>query len=120
MYKQKLTDVPDHILERPNTIRNGMKWSCDYNVAAWIRYKQLTQDAVKLVLHWVDERGEQTLCVDQATITSPSLLLSGIARLRVQGALESVSLTLETNNLSFSVDELFVQPAKPSAHAKRA
>ncbi len=112
MYRQKLTDVPDHILGQPANAKNGMKWQSDYNIAAWFRFKQLTHDMVKLHIHWSDESGENMLCVDQTTINSQSLLLSGIARIKVTGQIKSMSIALETANLSFTVDELFVQPAR--------
>ena len=120
MYRQKLTDVPDHILGQPaNTVR-GTKWQSDYNIAAWFRFKQLTHDMVKLHIHWTDEAGEHILCVDQTTINSQSLLLSGIARVKVLGAIKSMSVAVETANLSFTVDELFVQPARHTQATKLA
>ena len=120
MYKQKLTDVPEHILGQPIHIKKGMKWQSDYNIAAWFRFKQLSHDAVKLHIHWSDDSGDHTLCVDQATINSSALLLSGIARIKVTGSIQAMSIAIETTNLSFTVDELFVQPARTSPSAKLA
>jgi hypothetical protein len=120
MYRQKLTDVPTHILDVPAGIKRGFKWQSDYNVAAWFRFKQLSQDGVKLYIHWKDDNGEQSVCVDQTTVNSASLLLSGIARLKITGPLQSISVAMETSNLSFTVDELFVQPTKNGFQSKQA
>jgi hypothetical protein len=120
MYKQKLTDVPAHILDAPKSVKTGMKWQSDYNIAAWFRFKQLSHDMIKLHIHWLDDSGEQHVCVDQTTVNSSSLLLSGIARLKVTGPISSVSVVLETTNLSYVVDELFVQPTRTGNETKQA
>jgi hypothetical protein len=120
MYRQKLTDVPKHLLDVPIGIKRGYKWQSEYNVAAWLRFKQLSQELIKLYIHWKDDNGEQSICVDQTTVNSASLLLSGVARIKVTGPLQSISVALDTNNLSFTVDELFVQPTKTGIHTKQA
>jgi len=120
MQKQKLTDVPDHILVKPTSVKGGIKWQSDYNVAAWFRFKHLSNDEVRLHLHWLDEGGEQHVCVDQSKVNSASVLLSGIARLKITGEVRSMSIAVETNNFSFTVDELFVQPARINPASKQA
>jgi hypothetical protein len=120
MQKQKLTDIPEHIMAHPALVRTGAKWQTDYNVAAWFRFKQISQDTVRLHLHWIDEAGEHFVCIDQATIGSASVLLSGIARLKVTGRIETMSIAVEGNNFNFTVDELFVQPARRNIETKQA
>ncbi len=120
MYKQKLTDVPDHILAQPANIKSGLQWQSDYNIAAWFRFKQMSHDMVKLHLHWSDSTGEHSVCIDQTVINSASLLLSGIARVKVTGPIQKMSVAVETSNLSYTVDELFVQPARHLQDIKQA
>ncbi len=115
MIKQKLTDVPDHIIVRPSSVKSGAKWQSDYNVAGWFRFKELTHELIKLHIYWVDEAGEQSTCIDQTTITSNSVLLSGIGRLKITGPLKSISVAIESNRQNYIVDELFVQPSRPNA-----
>ena len=108
---QKLTDVPEHIWGAPDQSGRSMVWHSDYNIAAWIRYGQRIRGPVRLFLLWKDSCGEHHLCVDQTTISSTSVLLSGIARIKAQGPLQSLSVGLETMVCDFVIDELFVQPA---------
>lgn len=120
MYIKKLTDVPDHILSQPENQKNLKTWRSDYNVAAWFRFQQMSYDLVRLHIQWHDDNGEQKVCVDQTTINSSSLLMSGIARLKVCGPIKTMSVLVETNNLSYTVDELFVQPARQLPESKKA
>lgn len=111
----KLTDVPEHILDKPAGIKPGTQWQSEYNVAAWIRFDQTNSDLSKLYLVWVDEQGEHRHCVDQCSTSSVSSLLSGIARLKIVGALRSMSVALSTPHTTYHVDELYVQPVKKEA-----
>lgn len=120
MRTQKLTDVPDHILTLPEQLKTSQVWQTEYNVAAWFRFKQLSYDLVRLHIQWQDDAGQQQVCVDQTTINSASLLMSGIARLKVVGFIKQMSVLVETNNLSYTVDELFVQPARHITATKQA
>jgi len=120
MRRQKLTDVPAHVMAGPASVRAGAKWQTDYNIAAWFRFKKISQDTFRLYLQWVDETGEQFVCIDQAKIGSASILLSGIARLKVTGQIKAMSIAVESNNFSFTVDELFVQPARNHIETKQA
>lgn len=108
----KLTDVPEHILDKPAGIKTGTAWQSEYNVAAWIRFDQSHGDLCKLYLVWVDEQGEHRHCVDQCSSSSVSSLLSGIAKLKIVGQLRSMSVALATAQTSYHVDELYVQPVK--------
>lgn len=111
MRNRLLTEVPDHIVYRPTEIRTGMKWQSDYNVAAWFRFRAIDSEPLSLFVQWIDELGEHRTFVDRGTITASSLLLSGVARLKITGMLRQVSVYIETMNETYSVDELFVQPA---------
>jgi hypothetical protein len=120
MHIKKLTDVPDHILNRPDNQKKLKIWRSDYNVAAWFRFQQTSYDIVRLHIQWQDDNGVQKVCVDQTTINSASLLMSGIARLKITGPIKTMSVLVETNNLSYTVDELFVQPARQLTASKKA
>lgn len=120
MHIEKLTDVPEHILIKQSDIKKNKNWESDYNIAAWFRFKQQSFDLVRLHIQWRDDGGLHTSCVDQTTVNSASLLMSGIARVQVTGHLKAMSILVETNNLSFTVDELFVQPARHVPLAKQA
>jgi hypothetical protein len=109
---KKLTDVPDHIWGMPETSgQSSGAWQSDYNIAAWIRYDERIRGPVRLFLMWQDTRGDHHLCVDQSDISSNSVLLSGIARIKAHGPLKSLSIGLESLMSNYVVDELFVQPA---------
>ncbi len=120
MRKRKLTDIPEHILVKPANISSGSKWQSDYNVAAWFRFKQQSNDLIRLHLFWLDDSGEQHLCVDQTKINSSSILLSGIARLKITGPIRSMSVAVESASEDYSVDELFVQPTRTTQATKQA
>lgn len=120
MRKQKLTDVPDNILVKPEAVKRDNKWQSDYNVAAWFRFESVTLSPIKLHIYWKDDAGDQAMCVDQTHISSASLLLSGIARLKVTGHMKSMSVVVETDDSQFTVDELFVQPARTGSTKKQA
>ncbi|TCS43985.1 hypothetical protein [Reinekea marinisedimentorum] len=120
MLRRKLTDIPGHMLLNPQHVRKGMKWDCDYNVAIWLRFKKLSQGYVEIFLHWHDDNGEHAISVDRSSISSSSVLLSGIAHLKMTGKLTSMSLQSQSDNNSFTVDELFVQPARSTSAKKQA
>jgi hypothetical protein len=106
----KLTDVPEHILDKPAGVKPGTQWQSEYNVAAWIRFDQNSTHQSKLYLVWLDELGEHRHCIDQCSTASASSLLSGIARIKVVGPLRSMSVALSTPQTQYHVDELYVQP----------
>lgn len=119
MYKYKLTEVPENILVKPSNIQKNTKWQSDYNVAAWFRFDRITQQPLNLHIQWQDANGEHTLCVDQTVVNASSLLLSGIARLRITGKLSALTVVVECDHHEYQVDELFVQPARHEAELKR-
>lgn len=120
MLNRLLTKVPDHIVYRPSDVKAGMTWQADYNVAAWFRFRAIDSEPLALLVHWIDELGEHQTYVDRGTITASSLLLSGIARLKVSGNLLSISVNIETMNETYRVDELFVQPAHTQSQSRQA
>ncbi len=109
---KKLTDVPEHIWTAPAQTGESEHWQSDYNIATWIRCEKQTRGSIRLFLLWRDNHGEHNMCVDRSDISSKSLLLSGIASIKGQGPLKSLSIGIETLNGDFVVDELFVQPAR--------
>lgn len=120
MQKQKLTEVPDHILVRPSRISPNKKWRSDYNVAAWFRFEKITVEPIKLYLCWQDASGSHSACVDHSLIKASSLLLSGVVQLKITGQLKEMAVVAETNNARYLVDELYVQPTAESTSVKSA
>lgn len=120
MRKQKLTDVPDNILVKPEAVKRNNKWQSEYNIAAWFRFESVTLTPIKLHIVWKDDAGDQSMCVDQTVINSASLLLSGIARLKVTGKMKAMSVVVETDDSGYTVDELFVQPTRTNTNKKQA
>lgn len=120
MLRRKLADVPEHMLVKPQHVKSGMRWETDYNVAIWLRFKRIGQGSVQVYLHWHDDAGEHSISVDQSSITSDSILLSGIAHLKITGKVKGMSIAAESDSSIFTVDELFVQPARPSSAQKQA
>jgi hypothetical protein len=120
MLRKRLADVPEQMLLKPSHVRAGVKWESDYNVALWLRFKQIGRGTVNIYLHWHDDNGEHAINVDRSAISSDSILLSGIAHLRITGQIRSMGVSVETDNNNFSVDELFVQPARSASVKKQA
>ena len=120
MRRIKLTDIPEHMLEQSSNGKSQAQWRVDYNIAAWIRFENVSQDPIRLYLHWNDDKGERDVFVDQAHISSASVLLSGIARININGQIKSMSIMVETKNMLYTVDELFVQPVRNSTASKLA
>ena len=120
MQKFRLTDVPKHIIALPAGVHPEKKWSLDYNIAAWVRFEQPQNENTKLHLHWADQSGEHHMCVDENALLSSSVLLSGIAHLSFVGEVAWMTVILETDQNSFEVDELFVQPVNHTQEWKRA
>lgn len=119
MYRQKLTDVPDSILKRPGNIKKNMRWQADYNVAAWFRFDRISQQPIRLHIFWRDDSGQHSLNIDQTNVNASSLLLSGIARLKINGPLQAMSVIVECERHDYRVDELFVQPAVTANEPER-
>ncbi|EAR10908.1 hypothetical protein [Reinekea blandensis] len=121
MYRHKLTDVPDSVLKQPSGIKKQMRWQADYNVAAWFRFDRVAQQPIRLQLFWHDDSGQHSMNIDQTNVNASSLLLSGIAKLKVNGPLQAMSIIVECEHHDYRVDELFVQPAaNPAQTAQRA
>lgn len=119
MYRKKLTEVPDSILKQPGSIKKNMRWQADYNVAAWFRFDRITQQPIRLHIFWRDDSGQHSLNVDQTNVNAQSLLLSGIARLKINGPLQAMSVIVECEHHDYRVDELFVQPAAAHQSTER-
>lgn len=120
MPKQKLTDVPQHILGQPRSVKDGTKWQGQYNVAVWLRFEKDVAANVRLMFAWRDEAGEHILPLDQATRASATTLLSGIAQLKISGQIEKASVVLDAPYTTFKVEELFVQPIQLEAPKTKA
>ena len=111
MRKAKLTEVPSHIIAHASAVGRRETWQAEYNVAAWFRFKHINNEQIKLNIIWVDEQGHQSTTVDHSSINSSAILMSGIARLHIHGAIRHMAVEVETDISDYSVDELFVQPA---------
>lgn len=115
-----LTRVPDHIVDTPSHITGQQRWQRSYNVAGWIRFETQDNSPVRLILRVLDASGARDVPVDQAKLNSKTLLLSGVANLKLTGRIERMELLLQSNQNEHSVDELFVQPVKDKSKTKTA
>lgn len=112
-----LTRVPAHIVDTPPHITGQQRWQRRYNVAGWIRFEQQDDSPVKLLLRVCDAAGARDLPIDTAKLNSKTLLLSGVANLKLTGRIERMELLLQTHHDTHTVDELFVQPVKEKTQA---
>jgi hypothetical protein len=71
------------------------------------------------LLRYHDASGVRDVTVDQGHINSKTLLLSGVANLKLTGRLERVDVILQTDLDSYTVDELFVQPVQEKSKSAR-
>jgi hypothetical protein len=86
-------------------------WVAEFNVASWVRVTAAGGRVLMLVRH-MDAAGEHESVVDVAQVGgNDSALLSGVVRLRFQGQVEQVqvSLKLSSPDIRYEVDELFMQ-----------
>lgn len=105
-----LTQVPEHIFTAPNQIAVTQRWQKRFNVASWIRFDAQDNSPVRLLLRYRDASGVRDVAVDQGRINSKTLLLSGVANLKLTGRLERIDVILQSDLDHYVVDELFVQP----------
>ncbi|MEX1216399.1 hypothetical protein [Saccharospirillum sp.] len=105
-----LTQVPEHIFSTPNQITVTQRWQKRFNVASWIRFDVQDNSPVRLLLRYRDTNGVRDVAVDQGQINSKTLLLSGVANLKLTGRLERIDVILQSDLDHYVVDELFVQP----------
>ena len=110
MTEKFVATVPQRIWEegRPAGARS---WQSEFNIAAWLRLLGRGGKVELLVRHF-DAAGEHVTRVAAATgAGQDSVLLSGMARLRFQGPVEQVqvSLGLSDADITYQVDELFMQ-----------
>lgn len=107
-----LTRVPDHIIDTPHHITGQQRWQRRYNVAGWIRFEDQDDSQVRLILRFKDASGVRDQPIDQAKINNKTLLLSGVANLKLTGHIERMELLMQSDSSNFTIDELFVQPVK--------
>lgn len=107
-----LTQVPEHIFSAPNQIAVTQRWQKRFNVASWIRFDAQDNSPVRLLLRYRDASGVRDIAVDQGRINSKTLLLSGVANLKLTGRLERLDVILQSDLDHYVVDELFVQPVQ--------
>lgn len=113
-----LTRVPEHIVDTPHHIVGQQRWQRRYNVAGWIRFEEQDDSPVRLILRFRDASGIRDVAVDQSKINNKTLLLSGVASLKVTGRIERMELLLQCDKRHYTVDELFVQPVKDKTKAR--
>ncbi|GGX54185.1 hypothetical protein [Saccharospirillum salsuginis] len=115
-----LTRVPEHIVDTPSHITGQQRWQRSYNVAGWIRFERQDDSPVRLLLRVQDAAGARDVPVDNTKLNSKTLLLSGVANLKLTGRIERMELLLQSEHDTHSVDELFVQPVKEKAKTNPA
>jgi hypothetical protein len=114
-----LTQVPEHILSASTQVAVTQRWQKRFNVAGWVRFDTEDNSLVQLLLRYHDASGVRDVTVDQGHINSKTLLLSGVANLKLTGRLERVDVILQTDLDSYTVDELFVQPVQEKSKSAR-
>ncbi|MHA7881484.1 MAG: hypothetical protein ACX931_16970 [Saccharospirillum sp.] len=112
-----LAKVPDHIVDNPAHVRGQQRWARRYNVAGWFRFDQLDNSLIRLILRYRDATGSHQVVIDQGRIGHKTILLSGIADVKLAGTINAMELLLECHQATCTVDELFVQPVKDNAQA---
>ncbi len=89
----------------------------ELEVAAWLHLPGLSNLPVSLMVSYLDGDQSREVPVDHGRIDPQQrILLSGVARLPLQKALESVELRLRCAVAphSIKVEDIFVQPIEPT------
>ena len=113
MKEKFIAKVPDHLILQPVVPSSRNLWSGRYNVALWIRMKELEPGNINLVLKYMDLEGvTRRVVVDQTSAEfTHGVLLSGEVMVPTVGRIVDMGVYLETidTNAGFTVDELYVQ-----------
>jgi hypothetical protein len=107
-----LTQVPEHIFSSPDQVAVTQRWQVGFNVACWLRFEAKDNSPLQLVLRFRDASGVRDVAIDRSQVSSKTLLLSGVANLKLTGRLERLEVVLQSDLDHYVVDELFVQQVK--------
>lgn len=107
-----LGSVPAHLVREAVAKKTGLGWVVEFNVATWLNLSVRDETTITLKVSYLDGEKPREVLIDKGRIFGAHrILLCGIARLGVNQKLESMSLSLETQEpiQSLLVEELFVQ-----------
>src|SRR5690606_4119702 len=94
----------------------GGRLRCTLNAAVWLRFNEAPSQPLSLILVYRDQKGEFAVTVDQAKAgPTGSLMLSGNVFVESRGDVEYIRACLVglEPGQHYTVDELYVQKAKP-------
>lgn len=104
--------VPAHLVREAAAKKTGLGWVVEFNIATWLNLSVRDETPIILKVTYMDGEKTREVRVDKGkVIGGQRILLCGIARLGVNQKLESMSLSVETQEpiQSMLIEELFVQ-----------
>lgn len=107
-----LAQVPENIIENPDTLKPGQLHISRYNIAVWLNFSVIGQGPVRILVKYKDDNNEHVVEVDRATPQIPGQhLFSGVALLKCKGKIQSMQVLANSKirALEFRVDEAFVE-----------
>lgn len=107
-----LGPVPAHLVREAVAKKTGLGWVVEFNIATWLNLSVRDETPITLKVTYMDGEKIREARVDKSKVVGAQrILLCGIARLGVNQKLESMSLSVETQEplQSMLIEELFVQ-----------
>ena len=111
-HNTSLGPVPAHLVREAVAKKTGLGWVVEFNVAVWLNLSVRDETSITLKVTYLDGEKTREVRVDKGNVFGAKrILLCGIARLGVNQKLESMSLSLDTQEpiQTLMVEELFVQ-----------
>lgn len=109
--------LPEQYLPSGGNVSDpNLAWSISLNLALWLKVECVLVQTTSLYVEYQDVRGRQQLLVDNQLVEGNSeLLFSNLVKIPIKGTLSNVSLSLsyQTSDFHFEVDELFVRVIEP-------
>ncbi|PWU25932.1 hypothetical protein DK254_25260 [Pseudomonas sp. RW407] len=115
--------VPRHLIQQAVPKKVGRGWRADFNVAVWLHLALADELRVTLKVSYQDGETVREQLIDRGRPGfNQRILLCGIARLEYNQAIESMSLSLLSDEpiQTLMVDELFVQAVELQRDGERS
>ncbi|SDI72431.1 hypothetical protein SAMN05216189_100859 [Pseudomonas delhiensis] len=115
--------VPRHLIQQAVPKKVGRGWRADFNVAVWLHLALADELQVTLKVSYQDGETVREQLIDRGRPGfNQRILLCGIARLEYNQAIESMSLSLLSDEpiQTLMVGELFVQAVELQRDGERS
>ena len=122
-HSKPIGPVPAHLIQQAAPKKLGRGWRADYNIAVWLHLTVNEGAPVTLKVSYQDGDVTREQLIDRGrTGFNQRILLCGVARLEYNQAIESMSLSLLSDEpiQTLLVDELFVQAVERQSSGERS